>query len=260
VSPPGLARLDHFVLTVRDIDATCRFYADVLGMRVERFGQGRIALHFGSQKINVHPTGGRALLVAAQPTPGSGDVCFLSETPLDRWLEHLAAHGVKPIEGPSRRAGAEGPIESVYFRDPDGNLVEVSNAVERGDPIAPLRDWLRELQAAVRAVDYDRGRALCAPDLVAFGSVAEFVRGLDRVVAEQWQRVWPNIRDFTIRVDEALGGIRETQGWVAAPWDSLGVRPDGATFRRPGRMTIAFTRTDGRWLATHTHVSLTPGS
>ncbi len=258
VSEPDLTRLDHLVLTVRDVDATCRFYADVLGMRVARFGEGRIALHFGAQKINVHPVGGTSLLVAADPTPGSGDLCFLSDVPVIRWLAHLGARGVKVLDGPVRRTGAEGPIDSVYFRDPDGNLIEVSNAVERGDPIGPLRDWLRALESRVRAVDFDGGRALCSRDLVAFGTVAELVRGLDRVVVEQWQRVWPNIRDFTIRADEAVGGIRDDQAWVAAPWDSVGVRADGSTFRRPGRLTIAFARSDGQWLATHTHFSLTP--
>jgi catechol 2,3-dioxygenase-like lactoylglutathione lyase family enzyme len=131
VPGPTLSRLDHLVLTVRNVDATCRFYADVLGMRVVTFGQGRIALEFGQQKINVHPAGGTSLLVAAQPTPGSGDLCFLSDEPLDDWMAHLKTCDVPIIEGPSRRTGAEGPIESIYFRDPDGNLIEVSNAVDR---------------------------------------------------------------------------------------------------------------------------------
>ena len=128
MSDPVVDRLDHLVLTVRDIDATCRFYTSVLGMRVERFREGRVALHFGRQKINVHPIGGASPLVAALPTPGSGDVCFLSDVPLPRWLEHLKDRGVAIIEGPVRRTGAQGPIDSVYFRDPDGNLIEVSNA------------------------------------------------------------------------------------------------------------------------------------
>jgi ketosteroid isomerase-like protein len=126
------------------------------------------------------------------------------------------------------------------------------------DGIAPLRDWLSRLQACVRAVDFEAGRTLCTPDLIAFGTVAEFVVGLDDVVAEQWRRVWPNIRDFTIRVDQARGGIVGDTGWVAAPWTSLGTRADGSTFPRPGRLTIIFGRHDGRWLATHTHFSLTP--
>jgi catechol 2,3-dioxygenase-like lactoylglutathione lyase family enzyme len=258
VSGPALDRLDHLVLTVRDADVTCAFYADVLGMRVATFGEGRIALEFGYQKINVHPTGGSARLVAAQPTPGSGDLCFLTEVPLAHWITHLHERGVAIVDGPSRRAGAQGPIESVYFRDPDGNLVEVSNVVERGDPIAPLRQWLLALQGCVRAQDYARARTLCVPEFVAFGTVAELLHGVDDAMTRQWQRVWPAIRDFTIRVDEATGAIDGRQGWVAAPWDSLGVRPDGSTFPRPGRATLTFVRRDGRWLATHSHFSLSP--
>lgn len=260
VSSPHLDGLDHLVITVRDVAETCRFYADVLGMRVVTFGDNRTALEFGRQKLNVHRVGGPSLLVAARPTAGSADLCFLTDAPLDRWIAHVTERGVTLVEGPVRRTGAEGPIASIYFRDPDGNLVEVSNAVDRdaGDPIAPLREWLRELQSCVRAVDFARGRTLCVAELVAFGTVAELVRGIDRVMAEQWQRVWPNIRDFTIRADEAIGSVRDDQAWVAAPWDSLGVRADGSTFRRPGRATIAFVRRDGRWLATHTHFSLSP--
>ena len=251
--------LDHLVLTVRDIDATCRFYTDALGMRVVRFGQGRVAVHFGSQKINIHPVGGPATLVAAVPTPGSGDLCFLTDVPVARWVEHVTALGVEVIAMPSRRVGAQGPIESIYFRDPDGNLIEVSNLAEvPDDPITPLRAWLSDLEACVRAVDYGRGRALCAPELVAFGTVAEFLRGVDDAMARQWQRVWPNIRDFTLRADEAVGAVHGDHGWIAASWDSTGVRADGSTFARPGRATVTLVRRDGRWLATHTHFSLSP--
>jgi catechol 2,3-dioxygenase-like lactoylglutathione lyase family enzyme len=154
VTIPAVDRLDHLVLTVRDLDATCRFYTDVLGMRVVRFGQGRVAVHFGSQKINLHPTGGSAALVADTPTPGSGDLCFLSDVPLGRWVDHVQARGVGIIEPPSRRVGAQGPIESIYFRDPDGNLIEVSNLVDPpADPLAPLSDWMRRLEACVRPAD-----------------------------------------------------------------------------------------------------------
>ena len=99
------------------------------GYRFEAIPDGISLLNRGRQKVNVHPIGGASPLVAAQPTPGSGDLCFLSDTPLPRWLEHLKARGVNVIEGPVRRTGAQGPIDSVYFRDPDGNLVEVSNPV-----------------------------------------------------------------------------------------------------------------------------------
>ena len=123
-----------------------------------------------------------------------------------------------------------------------------------------MREWLRALQACVRARDFDGGRRLCAPDVIAFGTVADFVEGVDRVMERQWRRVWPTIRDFTIRIDEARGAVQGDQAWVAAPWDSRGVHPDGTTFPRPGRLTVVLARREGRWLAVHTHFSLTPSS
>ncbi len=126
------------------------------------------------------------------------------------------------------------------------------------DDLAPLRDWLRAWQTCVRAVDFAGGRTLCAPDIVAFGTVAPFVQGLDVVEKEQWRRVWPVIRDFTLDVDRARGAVAGDRGWIAATWDSLGTLPDGGTFPRPGRCTLAFERRHGRWLATHTHFSLVP--
>ena len=245
---------------MRDLAATVEFYRRVLGMEVVTFGEGRTALRFGDQKINVHPAGGGIKLVAARPTPGSGDICLLTEEPLAQWIAHLEACGVAIEEGPGRRTGARGPLQSIYLRDPDGNLVEISNEVVVGDPIAPLRQWLRQLQACVRAQDFAAGRALCAPELLAFGTKAEMVEGVDQVMERQWREMWPHIRDFTIDVDKARGAIHANQGWVAALWDSLGVRPDGSTFPRPGRLTILFERRAGRWLATHTHFSLSPTS
>ena len=126
------------------------------------------------------------------------------------------------------------------------------------DELGPLRDWLREWQACVRAVDFAAGRKLCADDIVAFGTVAPFVTGLDVVEREQWRNVWPVIRDFTIDLEGARGIVTGDRGWVAATWDSRGRRSDGSLFPRPGRCTIAFERRDGRWLATHTHFSLVP--
>jgi catechol 2,3-dioxygenase-like lactoylglutathione lyase family enzyme/ketosteroid isomerase-like protein len=251
-------RIDHVVLTVRDIEKTCEFYARVLGMQTVTFEGGRRALRFGEQKINLHEASNEFEPKALHPTPGSADLCFITNRPLEDWIAHLKTCGVTLLAPPSRRSGAEGPIRSIYFRDPDQNLVEVSNEIDRGDRIAPLRAWLRGFGERVRAVDFEGGRRFCAPDLIAFGTVAEFVEGIDRVMDAQWRRVWPNIRDFPIRADEARGDVQGDHGWVAAPWDSLGVRPDGATFRRPGRLTIVFARRDGRWLATHTHFSLSP--
>lgn len=120
-------RLDHFVLTVADVEATCAFYERVLGMQPVAFGAGRRALVFGSQKINLHPHGREFEPKAHRPTPGSADVCFLTSVPLDAVIQQLAACGVKILEGPVPRTGAAGPLMSVYFRDPDLNLIEVSN-------------------------------------------------------------------------------------------------------------------------------------
>lgn len=119
--------LDHLVLTVADVDASCAFYSRVLGMEVVTFGQGRKALAFGAQKINLHQAGKEFEPKAQRPTPGSADLCFLTSVPLTEVQTHLAACGVTVTEGPVQRTGAQGPIVSVYFRDPDLNLIEVSN-------------------------------------------------------------------------------------------------------------------------------------
>jgi catechol 2,3-dioxygenase-like lactoylglutathione lyase family enzyme len=119
--------LDHLVLTVRDIEASCVFYQHVLGMAVVTFAAGRKALAFGVQKINLHQAGREFEPKADRPTPGSADLCFLTSVPLPEVQRHLAACGIPVTEGPVRRTGAQGPILSVYFRDPDLNLIEVSN-------------------------------------------------------------------------------------------------------------------------------------
>ena len=119
--------LDHLVLTVADIARTCDFYSRVLGMKVVTFREDRKALQFGCQKINLHQQGKEFEPKASTPQPGSADLCFLTSTPLDACASHLAQEGVKIEEGPVERTGATGPILSLYFRDPDGNLIEVSN-------------------------------------------------------------------------------------------------------------------------------------
>ncbi|MDD2546642.1 MAG: VOC family protein [Burkholderiaceae bacterium] len=119
--------LDHLVLTVQDIDATVAFYTRVLGMEPVTFAGGRKALAFGAQKINLHAQGREFEPKAAQPTPGSADLCFITSVPLAEVQQHLAACQVPITEGPVQRTGATGPILSVYFRDPDQNLIEVSN-------------------------------------------------------------------------------------------------------------------------------------
>jgi catechol 2,3-dioxygenase-like lactoylglutathione lyase family enzyme len=123
----NIARLDHLVLTVADIDRTCAFYARALGMNVVTFGEGRTALRFGQQKINLHAADAIPGLVAEKPTPGSGDLCFITDVPLAEVVLHLRQCGVAIVAGPGPRAGAVGTIQSVYIRDPDQNLVEISN-------------------------------------------------------------------------------------------------------------------------------------
>lgn len=120
-------RIDHIVLTVRDVQVTCEFYSRVLGMEVVTFGKGRIALQFGRQKINLHESGKEFEPKALEPTPGAGDLCFVTGLPLEEVIAHIRSCGIDILEGPVGRTGALGPIESIYLRDPDGNLIEVSN-------------------------------------------------------------------------------------------------------------------------------------
>ncbi|SFM61183.1 VOC family protein [Shimia aestuarii] len=129
---PTLTSLDHLVLTVADMDRTVTFYREVLGMEAGRFtpadGSTRWALKFGQQKINLHLAGQEFDPKAAHPTPGSADLCFLSDTALDVWQAHFERLGITVEEGPIARTGATGPILSLYIRDPDNNLLEVSTA------------------------------------------------------------------------------------------------------------------------------------
>ena len=119
--------IDHVVFTVKDIQATCDFYSKVLGMEIVSFGQGRKALAFGSQKINLQQLGRESTLIADKPTSGSADICFVTSAPLSEVIAHLNSCGVSLVGGPVERDGARGRMMSVYFRDPDLNLVEVSN-------------------------------------------------------------------------------------------------------------------------------------
>jgi catechol 2,3-dioxygenase-like lactoylglutathione lyase family enzyme len=119
--------IDHLVLTVRDLRAATAFYTRVLGMEEVTFGDGRRALAFGTQKINLHEAGREYEPKAAVPTPGSADLCFVTAASPGAVLAHLHACGVQVVDGPVTRTGARGPIVSVYCRDPDGNLLEVSS-------------------------------------------------------------------------------------------------------------------------------------
>lgn len=128
-----ITSLDHLVLTVTDIPATIVFYTKVLGMSEVAFGEDRRALSFGDQKINLHQRGKEFEPKASSPTPGSADLCFISDTPLPLVISELTAYGVPIIEGPIARTGARGPILSVYFRDPDGNLIEICHYIRDDD-------------------------------------------------------------------------------------------------------------------------------
>jgi catechol 2,3-dioxygenase-like lactoylglutathione lyase family enzyme len=121
-----IGSLDHIVLTTRDLDACIAFYTEVLGMTLERFSTGRLALRFAEQKINLHEYGQEFEPKAATPTPGSLDLCFLLQQSLDEVVAVLQARGVKIEQGPVLRTGARFPIRSVYIRDPDGNLIELA--------------------------------------------------------------------------------------------------------------------------------------
>ena len=116
--------IDHLVLTVEDVEASCAFYAD-LGAEVVTFGEDRKALRFGDQKINLHGVENDHVLVASEPTPGSGDFCLLTETPIEKVERRLRNRGVEIVAGPVERSGAVGTISSLYVRDPDANLVEI---------------------------------------------------------------------------------------------------------------------------------------
>ena len=122
-------RIDHVVLTVADIERTIAFYERVLGMSAVTFGEGRRALAFGDQKLNLHQAGREFVPKAVRPTPGAIDVCFTTDVPLADVAAHLRAQSVEIELGPVDKTGARGPLRSLYFRDPDGNLLEVSNEV-----------------------------------------------------------------------------------------------------------------------------------
>ncbi|CAH6916357.1 biphenyl-2,3-diol 1,2-dioxygenase III-related protein [Vibrio chagasii] len=122
-----ISHLDHLVLTVRDIETTVDFYQSVLGMKPIQFGEGRWALSFGHQKINLHQQGKEFEPKAKHVQAGSADLCFITNTPIDEVFDHITGQGVIIEEGPVERTGAVDKITSIYLRDPDGNLTEVSN-------------------------------------------------------------------------------------------------------------------------------------
>ena len=121
-----ILQLDHLVLTVNDVEASCAFYTRILGMQEGTFGHGRKAVIFGNQKINFHQQGRELEPKALHPTPGSGDLCFITTDSLSDVVRHIRDCGVEIIEGPVERTGALGSMMSIYIRDPDQNLVEIA--------------------------------------------------------------------------------------------------------------------------------------
>jgi catechol 2,3-dioxygenase-like lactoylglutathione lyase family enzyme len=126
----NITGLDHIVLTVKSIERSCDFYEQMLGAQVIKYEGGRTALGLGEQKINLHEAGNEFEPKAAAPTPGSGDLCLVTTASLAQVEQNLLARGVTIEEGPVTRTGAQGPIKSIYIRDPDGNLVEIASYVE----------------------------------------------------------------------------------------------------------------------------------
>ncbi|HVW77464.1 MAG TPA: VOC family protein [Alloacidobacterium sp.] len=126
--PFTIEQLDHLVLNVANIHATTDFYTEALGMEIVTFN-GRTALKFGDQKINLHQRGHEFEPKAARPTPGSADLCFITLTPIEEVVAYLNALRVHIEEGPVERIGAVGKLSSVYIRDPDQNLIEISNYI-----------------------------------------------------------------------------------------------------------------------------------
>jgi len=124
-----IKNLDHLVITASDLQVTIDFYTKVLGMEHVAFGDNLHAIHFGDQKFNIHDASTDVSPKAKNIVPGAADFCLISETPVSQVIQHLQDCGITVEQGPVMRSGAAGTLESVYFRDPDGNLVEVSNVI-----------------------------------------------------------------------------------------------------------------------------------
>jgi len=123
----NVTHIDHLVLTVTDMETTCRFYREVLGMTLIEYGNNRKALGFGAQKINLHAKDDNIQPAADKPTPGAMDLCFISDSPIQEIIAQLEQQNISLIAGPVTRHGAQGAMESVYIRDPDNNLIEIAH-------------------------------------------------------------------------------------------------------------------------------------
>jgi ketosteroid isomerase-like protein len=126
--------------------------------------------------------------------------------------------------------------------------------------LEPLRDWFRAWNRCLDTVDFARARGLFMPDVSGFGTHAAIVFGLDRLEADQWRNVWPQIADFRFHVDHLHGAMHAGHAWAACPWSSTGFHADGTPFPRPGRATVILTHTPEGWKGCHTHFSLEPGT
>jgi catechol 2,3-dioxygenase-like lactoylglutathione lyase family enzyme len=136
-----VSAIDHIVLTVRDIERTLNFYEAALGMRRVEFKPGRFALTFGYQKINLHEVGDVVDQNVRHATPGSADLCLLTNTPLSEAMQHLRSHGINIVQGPLRATGARSVLASIYFYDPDENLIEVSNEGTPFEERPPINEY-----------------------------------------------------------------------------------------------------------------------
>lgn len=131
---------------------------------------------------------------------------------------------------------------------------------EQHDAGHAIREWFQTLERSVQRVDYQAMRHHVAPDVLSFGTHADVVSGLDALAANQWSGIWPKIRDFTINFEQLHWATEGDLAWAIVPWSSTGFHPDGTPFPRPGRATVIFECRQGKWLATHTHFSLFPGT
>lgn len=135
-----------------------------------------------------------------------------------------------------------------------------SSPITTPDPLEAVREWFVRLSENCAAVDYEATHVIFAPDVVSFGTKAKIVSGLEPLQQNQWQGIWPNIRDFQIEIDTIHGGGDDTYAWGIATWTSTGFNEAGQPFHRPGRATTILERRDGIWLSLHTHFSLAPGT
>ena len=147
-----------------------------------------------------------------------------------------------------------------------GNMSNDHRPITGNDHLAIVREWFAQLSSACASVDYEAGRAIFAEDVASFGTKADIVIGLDPLQANQWEGIWPNIKDFRVDLDSVRGGGDGDSAWGIATWTSTGFHESGESFHRPGRATVALERRktetspEGEWLAVHTHFSLNPGT